>query len=417
MKKIFIIILLLLVTPYASATYSPYVEPTKTSFGEQLVGQLTPIFQQSFEYTVDNTELTENTITNGGTVTQANAMAVLDTSTTTNSTALLQSKKEAKYRAGLGANFRFTALYTSPVSGTEQLAGLADEAGSSQPFKNGYMIGYIGTTFGVHRFSNDTITTVALASCDDPLDGTGASGMTIDQTKINVFEIRYQYLGAGRIDFLIEDDSTGEFVIFHSINYANTATEPSVYMPNFRATFWADNGATTSNIILKTASYAYFVEGITEPILTHRPEFSTGKQEKTSVSSEVAILTIRNKNTYASKTNFIEIQLYGINAAVEASGNAITNIRLVKNTTLGGTPSYSDIETSDSVVEVDTSGTTLTGGVELFNDAISGQRGSIFERLREWTIILEPNETLTISGETSSGTATIDASLIWKELF
>ena len=389
----------------------------KTAFGEVLTGQLSPIFQYSFEYTVDNTELTKSTVANGGTVTQSTAMAVMNTSTTTASTALMQSVREAKYRAGMGATFRFTALYTSPVAGCDQLAGLADETGSSQPFKNGYMIGYLGTTFGVHRFVNDTVVTVALASCDDPLDGTGTSGMTIDPTKINVFEIRFQYLGAGKIEFLIEDDSTGVFVVFHKVLFANNNTVPSVYMPNFRATFWADNGGTTSDITLKTASCAYFVEGIAEPILTHRPEFSSGKQEKTGLSTEIAIFTIRNKSSYASKTNFIELWLLGISAAVEASGNALTTVRLIKNTTLGGTPSWADINTANSIVEIDTAGTTVTGGTELFEEVISGQRGNLFQKIQDWTIILDPGETLTISASTRTGTATVDGSLLWKELF
>lgn len=398
-------------------TYIPKTKQPETAFGEILVGQLTPIFQYSFEYTVDNTELNTNTVANNGTVTQATGMAVLTSSATANGTALLQTKREAKYRAGLGANYRFTSLFTTPVASCDQLAGLADETGSSQPFKNGYMVGYLGTTFGAHRFVNDTVVTVALADCDDPLDGTGASGMTIDTTKLNVFEIRFQYLGAGKIDFLVEDDSTGKFVVFHTVLYANNNTVPSVYMPNLRGTFWVDNGGTTNSMILKTASCAYFVEGKTRPMLTHQPDFSSGKREKTGLSSEIAIFTIRNKSTYASKTNFIEMWLLGVTAAVEASGNALTTVRLVKNATLGGTPSWADINTANSVAEVDTAGTTVTGGTELFEEVISGQRGNVFEKLQDWTIIVDPGDTLTIAASTSSGTATVDAALLWKELF
>ena len=63
----------------------------KTAFDELLVAELHPQIQQSFEYTVDNTDLTENTVVNGGTVTQASGMAVLGTSTTTASTAFMES--------------------------------------------------------------------------------------------------------------------------------------------------------------------------------------------------------------------------------------------------------------------------------------------------------------------------------------
>lgn len=392
-------------------------EFTKTAFGELLVGQLHPQFQGSFEYTVDNTDLNTNTVVNGGTVTQASGMAVVGSSITTASTALFQSKQHAKYRPGLGGNSRFTALFTSPVAATEQYIGLADEVGSSAAFKNGYMVGYDGTTFGFHRFQNDSKITVAQASWDDPLDGTGPSGMVLDQTKINVFEIRYQYLGAGKIQLCVEDDSTGDFVVVYTVLYANNFIEPSTHNPNFHHTMWVNNEGTTSNIIMKSASYAYFVEGKTSFVELHQPENASGTKEKTTVTTEVAIFTIRNKSTYASKTNFIDIVLLGAGAGIEASSaNNLGTIRIVKNTTLGGVPSYSDINTSDSVIEIDTSGTTVTGGKELDAGLLAGKNDGLRVPLIDNKIILNPGETLTIAGS-SANSATIRAQITWRELF
>jgi len=194
----------------------------RAAFGELLVANLTPQYQGTFEYTVDNTDLNTNTTVNGGTVTQSNAKALIGTSTTTASTALFQSKQHAKYRSGLGALSRLTAMFTSPVASTEQYVGIMDEVGSSAAFQNGYAVGYDGTTFGFHRWQNDVLTTVAQADWDDPLDGTGASRMTLDQTKLNVFQIRFQFLGAGAIQLWVESDTTGLFVIVHTIDYTNS---------------------------------------------------------------------------------------------------------------------------------------------------------------------------------------------------
>jgi hypothetical protein len=398
-------------------TYKPFKENVKTAFGELLAGELHPQFQGSFEYTVDNTDLNTNTVANGGTVTQASGMAVVGSSTTTASTALFQSKQHAKYRPGLGGNSRFTALFTSPVAATEQYIGLMDERGSSQAFKNGYGIGYNGTTFGFQRWVNDTLVTVTQANWDDPLDGTGASGMTLDQTKLNVWEIRFQYLGAGKIQLCVEDDSTGELVVIHTVLYANLNTEPSVYNPNFFHTMWVNNKATTSNLILKSASYTFFVEGRTSFIELHQPENASGTKEKTTVTTEVAILTIRNKSTYASKTNFIDILLLAVGASVEASSaNNLATIRIVKNASLGGTPSYSDINTNNSVVEIDTAGTTVTGGKELGADFLAGKNDEFREVLIQSKIILNPGDTLTVAGG-SANSATLDAQVTWRELF
>lgn len=497
----------------------PVKEKSRTAFGEVLVGELHPQFQGSFEYTVSNTDLNTNTEVNGGTVTQASGMAVVGSSTTTASVAVFQSKQHAKYRPGLGGLSRFTALFTSPVSATEQYVGIMDEPGSDiatgtvtldsgasgsvngitvnsveimsgaeafdtdltetarnvatninahssspnynatsegpvitiisevkgtgpntfvvvsstttiastdvnlaggtdgEAFKNGYGIGYNGTTFGFHRWANNTLTTVTQANWDDPMDGTGASGMTLDQTKLNVFEIKFQYLGAGAIQLLIENDSTGQFVVAHTILYANNNIEPSTHNPNFHHTMCVNNKGTASNIILKSSSYSYFVEGRTTLIELHQPEHSSGIKEKTTVTTEVAIFTLRNKTTYASKTNFIDIIIQNIAAAIEAtSANNIGQIRLVKNATLGGTPSYADINTSDSVVEIDTAGTTVTGGEEIIPSLLAGKNDSVLEDLTPYKIILNPGETMTIAG-LSANSATIDGALLWRELF
>lgn len=394
------------------------LELVKTAFGETLVGQLHPQFQGSFEYTVGNTDLNTNTVANGGTVTQASGMAVVGSSTTTASTALFQSKQHAKYRPGLGGNSRFTALFTSPVAGTEQYIGIMGEPGSAEEaFKNGYGIGYNGTTFGFHRWVNDTLVTVDQADWDDPLDGIGASGMTIDLTKLNVWEIRYQYLGAGKIQLCVEDDSTGDFVVVHTVLYANNFTEPSVHNPNFFHTMWVNNKATTSNIILKSASYAYFVEGKTSLIELHQPENASGTKQKTTVTTEVAIFTIRNKSTYASKTNFIDIILLGMGASIEASSaNNLATVRIVKNAILGGTPSYSDINTNNSVIEIDIAGTTVTGGKELGAGLLAGKNDGFRILLVPYKIILNPGDSLTLAGS-SANSATIKGQTTWRPLF
>ena len=388
-----------------------------TAFGDLRTAELSPIFQGSFEYTVDNTELTENSAVAPATVTQANGMAVVTTSTTAGKKASLKSKTHAKYMAGLGGLLRFTAIFTTPVAGTFQWAGIMDELGSTASFKNGFSIGYNGTSLCIARFQNDVLFQVNRDSWDDKLDGTGASGMTIDTTKLNVFEIRFQYLGGGAIQFFVEDDSTGNFVVFHKILYANLNTSPSVYNPNFHYFIFADNGATTNSIVVKSASYAYFIEGKSELSEIHQPQFSSGAKQKIAVTSEVAIFTLKVKTSYAGKTNFIPILIENIGASIEASSaNNLGIIRLVRNATLGGVPFYSDINTTDSVVSIDTAGITVTGGKTLMSFQLAGKNDKINERLLDLKLILQDGDTITLTGS-SANLATINGNILWKELF
>ncbi|KKL92923.1 hypothetical protein LCGC14_1879870, partial [marine sediment metagenome] len=238
-----------------------------------------------------------------------------------------------------------------------------------------------------------------------------------DQTKINIFQIRFQYLGAGAMELSIEDDTTGRFVVVHTILYANLNTTPSMYSPNYLLMIHVDNKGTVSDIIVSCSSYAYFIEGKTTYTEVHQPLFSSGKQSTGSITTELAIFTIRNKSSYVSKTNYIDLILEAISVSIEASGaNNLATIRVVKDATLGGTPSYSDISATDSIVDIDVAGTTVTGGKELFDFGLAGKNDEIFHGLGEHKIYLAPGETITISA-ISAGTATVNASLLWKELF
>lgn len=387
-----------------------------TAFGDLRVAELSPIFQSTFEYTVNNTDITTNTVVNGGSVTQANGMAVLATSSTIASTATLQSKRHAKYKAGLGGVIRFTALFTPGVAGTKQYMGLVDETGVTEVFKNGYMVGFDGEVFGFHRFQNDTKITMALENWDDTLDGFGQSGILFDPTKLNVFFIQYQYLGAGAIKIFMEK-TNGELALVHTDKYAGLNTEPSTHNPNFHHIMFVDNGATTNNLIVKSSSYAYFTEGKTDFIELHQPQNSTGEVAVTGVTSEVAIFTIRNKTTYVGKINFIDALLERFGASIEASAaNNLGTIRLTKNATLGGVPSYSDINTTNSIMEIDTSGTTVTEGKLLSGSPLAGKNDKLFVDIINLKIILGPGDSLTVSGDSVSS-ASIRASILWRELF
>ena len=393
------------------------VDSPVSAFWDLRVAELSPQFQWSFEYTVDNTDININTVVNGGTVTQSNGMACIGASTTIASTAMFQSKKPAKYRPWLWGLQRFTSLFTTGVADTEQYAGLMDKRWSSAAFANWYAIWMNGETFSVLRWRNDILVeSISQSNFDDPLDGTGTSAITMDITKLNVFEIQYQYLGAGAINFFIEDPKTGFFIRFHTIKYANANTQPSTHNPNFHFTMFTNNKATTSDLIIKSASYAYFVEGKTKFTELHQPQNSSWIQTKNTVTTETAIFTIRNKTLYVSKTNFIDIFLENVTTSIQASSaNNLGNLRLIKNATLWWTPSFTDINTSNSVVEIDTAWTTVTWGKEILSSTLAGKNDKLSWNLTTFDIIINPWESVTLAWQ-SANSATINWGLLWKEL-
>lgn len=396
--------------------YSHIVNQPLTAFGDLRVAELSPQIQGSFEYTVDNTFLVNKTLVNGGTVTQADGMGIATTTTTTGSMAMLSSVAKAKYRPGLGGVLRFTALFTEGVAATEQYVGLQDEMGSSAAFKNGYSIGFDGATFGYHRFQDDVKFSTDLADWDDPLDGEGDSGMILDPTKLNIFFIQFQYLGAGAVKIWAETPD-GDMHLVHTDRYAGSNIVPSVFNPNFHFHIHVDNMATTSNLVVKSSSYAYFIEGKTSQMELHQPILGSGEKSQATVTTQVALFTIRNKTTYASKANFVDILFTAFAVSIEASSaNNLASVSFILDATLGGTPSYADIDTNNSVMEIDVAGTTVTNGTQVLTIPLAGKNDKEILELIADATVLQPGKSLTIA-VSSVNSATMKGSCSWKELF
>jgi hypothetical protein len=100
----------------------------------------------------------------------------------------------------------------------------------------------------------------------DRMDGsntitTNPSGMTLDPTKMNVYQIAMRWLGAGTISFALEDQASGALVYVHREHYVNQHTRPHIDNPSFKIAYTAVNTTNTSNLTVRGASIYGAVEG------------------------------------------------------------------------------------------------------------------------------------------------------------
>ena len=116
---------------------------TKTAFGEQSVAEPTPAVQLQFPYNI-NTDLVEKRENNAGSITQSGSMAVMQSGASANSAAHMLSRIPLKYNPGQGALVRFTALFTTGVANSIQVAGIGEVG-------DGLFFGYNGATFSILR--------------------------------------------------------------------------------------------------------------------------------------------------------------------------------------------------------------------------------------------------------------------------
>ena len=379
------------------------------AFGEVEVVEPTPVVQADFIYNV-NADVVDSTVTGSGTVTQADSMVVLQTTATTSSSAMVETKRYLKYRPGQGCHVRGTALFTTGVANSEQLFGAGDSV-------DGLFFGFNGTSFGIMTRNDSVDTWVAQADWNgDKMDGTGGAsnptGQNLDPTKGNVYQINFQWLGFGLIEFAIEDATTGRFVPVHQVRYANANTVPSLLNPSFPILWSVENTTNNTNITLKGASCVGEIEGKIEYL---GPTNAIGNSKAGVTTTLTNIITIRNKSTYQTITNRTPINL--LKYSISVDGNKPAEFQLIKNTTLGGTPSYTDISTNTSVIDYDTAGTTISGG-QVIDFGTLGATGSASESGTSTTdIILLPSETLTLAVRASATTTDVTAAIRWVEDF
>ena len=252
----------------------------------------------------------------------------------------------------------------------------------------------------------------------DTMNGLGYSKMTIDPTKINVYEIKWQYLGAGKIFFSIEDNdaSYSGFQLVHAIEYPNTYNIPSLENANLKMHYSIISSGSTTAMTLNMVSFAGFTEGI---IRRFEPRYSI-TSAKTGITTEKALFILRNGNTYNNIFNCGEILLTSLTISTDGTKNATIKIYLSNSgtTTYGTSTSdfvtFSNVDSNNSIALYDTTDSTITNGINIYTFTLAKVDKLILD-LTPLNIYLAPNDEITITGA-SSLSVDINTSISWVEI-
>jgi len=244
----------------------------------------------------------------------------------------------------------------------------------------------------------------------DKLDGTGASGVTLDKTKGNVFQIGIKYLGFGAITFKVEAvPSTGnntDFVTVHTLKQPNTLTATSFTNPSFPFTMAVYSAGSTTDLTVKTGSFAGFIEGAKQ---LHGNRFTYFNQLTTVGSTNLqALFTIMNTRYYAGKANQTVINLLNASGAIKHTSPVV--YYLIRNGVLAGNPSFTALASNSSSV-YDTAATTVTytTGDQLMATFHLGDTGEFDHHFGNGTfnaeeVTLQPGEWITLAAKSTTGT-------------
>jgi hypothetical protein len=395
------------------------VADPRTAFGEINVAENIPTCQVDFVYGI-NTNLTSNTVSNAATVTTTNGMAILTTGAQVNSVATLATKEYVKYRPGQGSMSRFTALFTTGVAGSTQIAGVFGDG------VDGLGFGYNGTSYGIiyRHHGSDTWIPQAQWNTDTMLGGT-TSGKVLVPTNLNVYQVKFQYLGGGNIFYYVLNDYTGRWVMVHIVRNAGNLTAPNLRNPSMPVQLEARNTTNTSALVIKTASVGQFLEG-PRRFLGPRGAIdavNTG----VAATTQTNIFALRNASSYNGITNYAITHLRQISISANSSTGAqkgCVNLRLIKNptTTFASFTPYNGttadggvtITAGQSTTSSNIASSTISGGNVIYTSTVN-IGGSTTIDITEFNLSLYPSDIVCFVAYSSEASTTVGISSLWSE--
>lgn len=237
----------------------------------------------------------------------------------------------------------------------------------------------------------------------DKLDGTGASGFTLDPTKGNVYQIGVQYLGYGTIRCAVEatfaDSNNSDFVTAHLIKRPNTYTGTNFSNPAFPFLATSYSYGSTQSSSMYIGSVYGGVEGRKQ--LTG-PRFSYLAQSNAVNSTSFRTLfSVRNNRVYKGKANQSVVNILGLVAALKANQPCI--VYLIKEATLSGSTEFNNYS-SESSTSWDTGSTTCTFSTQnqLIYSTMLGDTGNVDHEFTD-ELTIQPGETITVAAKSVTG--------------
>jgi hypothetical protein len=332
------------------------------AFGRLRVSQPYTLFDSQQRYAADN-QFDTSTVNGASTTFLANESTVqMSVAATTNSQAVRQTFRSMSYQPGKGLLVLATFAMNTPTANIRQRVGYFNT-------QNGVFFQANGTTLSMVMRSDSLPTpgtpsdvrTVNQADWNgDKLDGTGASGLTLDPSKTQIFWCDFEWLGVGsvRTGFVIN----GQYIVCHTFNNANDIG--SVYMTTaiLPVRYEIKNLSNAVTASMKQICSTVISEGGYEQYSPSHLARRTTKLSNIQLTFK-PVVSIRLASTALGAVVLPgRMQLLPI-----ASQNY--EVGLFFNATLTGA-SWSAVP-SDANVEMDTSATAITGGTLVQTDYVS----------------------------------------------
>lgn len=251
--------------------------------------------------------------------------------------------------------------------------------------------------------------------------GPNPSGMTLDTTKLNVFQINYRWLGVGQITFAVEDQATGNMIFVHKIHYTNQNTVPHLANPSFKIGYVAYSTGGTTNVTVRGASMMAAIEG---EIKQNQLSCSYSRVVTSNITQNemTHLMTVYNPLVTNGKAGAVdsayiantkELILKDISAAVKSTDPSLIYV-FVDPTAFTGTHSYSSLPRNIGVVSTATGLLDQTTDPVVCRFALGVNSDAQFD-LSEYRLTIPPGSYASICIISSATIGTTNLALVWSE--
>jgi hypothetical protein len=388
------------------------------AFGRLRVSEPFTLFDSSHRYSDNNLWSTGTTGTAAATFSADEGLVNLTVGSANNDEVVRETTKVFAYQPGKSLLVMNTFVMGTAKAGLRQRVGYYGSA-------NGFYIEREGSSaYFVERSSvSGAVVNTQVAQADwnqDPLDGTGASGITLDLSKSQILYMDIEWLGLGtaRMGFIID----GQFVPAHNFNHANLTTTTYITTASLPLRYEMKNTAATSG--------ASTLKQVCSTVISEGGFALTGLQQAIGIPI-TAPISLATAGTFyplvsirLKTTRLDAIVVLTALSILALSNNVNYEWRLVASgTTTGGTWTSAG---TNSGVEYNITGTSFTGGRILASGYTQGSnqgsttidilKQALFANQLERNGITGTAFELTLIAAASTNSSTILASLDWEEI-
>lgn len=312
-----------------------------------------PLTLFSAQLTYDLQPLLYEQITNGTGATIAHDTTNRDAlltfaSTPTGGKAYMQSYEYLSYQPGKSQLIFVTFNMIASVANVLKFAGYSDGVNGIEFQNDGSVnqfIIYSGTSIG-----NETVTQASWNL--DKLNGTGASGLTLDVTKTQILVIDLQALYVGRVR--VGFDIGGQIIYCHEFNHSNLIAYPYIQTANLPVRCGMTCTATVSTT-MQFICCSVISEGGVEDTDKFGYTFVQNGTATAGSGTRTHLLSLRPKTTFNGFTNrtrvvYIDVELF-------VTGTKPVRWELCIGQAISGTTTYNDVNTTYSSIEYNSAGT------------------------------------------------------------